>query len=167
MTTKELSEFFNVSVKTIQRKAEKLKIEMKKGQTKYWTKEEVSILSQSFKEDLDTSSVEVTKSVDLIRQILEPILKQQNDFNIKLLNEIKEIKNQPKQIELKQDYFSLLGYMKYKGIDEARFSEMIVYGKEASKISRELGLEIRKIPDERFGQVNSYHISVLVRLFEI
>lgn len=83
--------------------------------------------------------------------------------------QINRLLEQPrqKQIELKQDYFSLLGYMRFKGIDEARFSEMICYGKEASRISRELNKEIRKIPDERFGQVNSYHITVLERLFEI
>ena len=71
------------------------------------------------------------------------------------------------QIEMKQDYFSILGYMNYKKINEARFSEMIIYGKEASKISRDMGLEIKKIPDERFGYVNSYHIRALEKVFEI
>jgi hypothetical protein len=105
------------------------------------------------------------QKIDRLESMFVEFMKQQTETNKILLTLIQN--NSQKQIELKQDYFSLLGYMRYKNIDEARFSEMIVYGKEASKISRELGLEIRKIPDERFGQVNSYHISVLERLFEI
>lgn len=48
-----------------------------------------------------------------------------------------------------------------------QYKNLIKLEKEASKISRELNKEIRKIPDERFGNVNSYHIMVLEKLFEI
>ncbi len=57
MTTKELSEFFNVSTKTIQNKARELGLEIKQGQTKKWTKEEVSLLANSF----ESSKFEVAK----------------------------------------------------------------------------------------------------------
>jgi len=100
-----------------------------------------------------------------IENMFIEFMKQQTETNKILLSLIQN--NQPKQIEIKQDYYSLLGYMNLKNIDEARFSEMICYGKEASRISRSMGKEIRKIPDERFGTVNSYHVEVLKLLFEI
>jgi hypothetical protein len=162
MTTKQLSEYFDLSSKSIQNYARELKIEMIKGKRKIWTKEEVNQLS-----DLIIKKKESTKYEDSRIDKLESIVFSLAEIVKLQIEQTQKYITQPKQIEIKQDYFSLLGYMRYKNIDEARFSEMIVYGKEASKISRELGLEIRKIPDERFGQVNSYHISVLERLFEI
>jgi hypothetical protein len=110
------------------------------------------------------------QNVELLKAELKNELK---DFAKEIVSEtLKQIlpllqNNQPKQIELKQDYYSTLGYMRFKNFDEAVFSQMICYGKEASKISRECNKDVRKIPDERFGTVNSYHISVLEKLFEI
>jgi hypothetical protein len=104
--------------------------------------------------------------ISIISNIMMQFIESQNKFNLELIKEIKSIK-QNNQIEFKQDYYSILGYMNLKKIDEARFSEMICYGKEASKISRELNKDIRKIPDERFGQTNSYHIEVLKKVFEV
>lgn len=74
--------------------------------------------------------------------------------------------NQPRQIEMKQDYYSILGYANYKHI-QINFSDAIKFGKEASKLSNSNNFEIRKIPDERFGFVNSYNIAVLEKVFSI
>ena len=70
------------------------------------------------------------------------------------------------QIEMKQDYFTVLGYCKNKGI-ELTFSDAIRYGKECTKISNEAGIAKRQVDDERFGKVNSYHISVLEKVFAL
>ena len=64
------------------------------------------------------------------------------------------------QLEMKQDYFTVLGYCRNKGI-ELTFSDAIRYGKECTKISNEAGIAKRHVDDERFGKVNSYHISAL------
>jgi anti-repressor protein len=74
--------------------------------------------------------------------------------------------NYLKQAEYTQDYFSIIGYANHKGI-KINFSEALNFGKEAVKISKANNLEIRKIPDERFGRVNSYSIRVLEKIFEI
>lgn len=40
-------------------------------------------------------------------------------------------------------------------------------GKEATRLSREEGVEIRTVPDDRFGKVNSYHKAILLRVFAL
>jgi len=159
MTIKEIANYLNLSERTIQRRAKKHGILLKQGESKNWTKEEVTLILNNDNTTVEMSNY-VTKNdlkefgIAIVKEMfsqMTPLLQQSNI----------------KQISFKQDYYSVLGYMKYRNLDEARFSEMICYGKEASKISKELNKEIRKIPDERFGFVNSYHISVLEKLFEI
>lgn len=105
--------------------------------------------------------------VNIIKKIIQPILQAQNEFNLKLLQEIREIKEKSvKQIEYKQDYYSILGYCNLKQ-REIKFSEAIRFGRECVKLSKEKGIEIRKIPDERFGQVNSYRLDILEEIFSL
>ncbi|MFA5297258.1 MAG: hypothetical protein WC389_03520 [Lutibacter sp.] len=168
MTIKEIASLTGLSKQTIINKVKELyPTKIEHGKTTRLNQSEsidvVNKLKVEVSKNLTVESNSLTDNNDLKCMFIE-FMKQQSETNKILLS---LIQNQPKQIELKQDYFSLLGYMRFKGIDEARFSEMICYGKEASKISREFEKPIRKVPDERFGQVNSYHISVLERLFEI
>ncbi|KYC44701.1 MAG: hypothetical protein AMQ22_02279 [Candidatus Methanofastidiosum methylothiophilum] len=65
-----------------------------------------------------------------------------------------------------QDYYSIMGYANKKGM-QIMFSDALRLGKEAAKLSNEKGIEIRKVPDERFGNVNSYHVDILVKVFEV
>lgn len=183
MTVKELSEFFGKSDSTIRRACNECDFIFENGKKRDFTSDEVKILSERLFKRVPLAVKESIKHTfsndkglalsngelnikDVIKSIIEPILKQQNDFNIMLLKEVKDVKS-IKQIEIKQDYYSILGYMNLMNIDEAKFSEMICYGKEASKISLSMNMQIRKIPDERFGHVNSYHINVLKKVFEI
>jgi hypothetical protein len=113
------------------------------------------------------TNLEIKNSIaGIVSSILSPILQQQNEFNQRLINEIKEIKNQPKQIEFTQDYFSILAYCKVKGVQIA-FSQAVRYGKEAARMTNIRGLDVRKIPDERFGTVGSYPVEVLNEIFEL
>lgn len=82
--------------------------------------------------------------------------------------EIKEIKQlqQNTQIELKQDYYSILAYCNLIK-KQITFSEAIKKGKIASQITKENNQELRKISDERFGYVNSYPIDVLEKVFKL
>ncbi len=169
MTVKELSTLFNVSVDTVQNVIKELyPNKMQKGKKTNLIKEECIYIGEKIRKKGYIELPKNTESLPNNSYVTKDDLK---DFGKSLVQEIFKqiipIIQNKNQIELKQDYFSLLGYMKYKGIDEARFSEMICYGKEASRISREMNKDIRKVPDERFGTVNSYHILVLEKLFEI
>ena len=40
------------------------------------------------------------------------------------------------------------------------------HGKHATKLSKSYGITIGKVPDERWGTVNSYSVDVLDEIFE-
>jgi len=73
---------------------------------------------------------------------------------------------QPLQIEMEQNYYSILAYCRKNDI-KFTFSEAVNYGKCAVKKSKEMGYEIKRVPDERFGFVGSYHINVLREVFAL
>ncbi len=71
---------------------------------------------------------------------------------------------QPTMIE--QDYYSINGYANKIG-QRIAFSDALSIGRMAGKLSREEGVEIRKVDDERYGHVNSYHIDILKEVFTV
>lgn len=76
------------------------------------------------------------------------------------------IQGQQKQIEFIQDYYSIKGYASKLG-QQIHFSDALTLGRLAGKLSRERGIEIRKVDDESYGQVNSYNIEILKEVFQI
>ena len=67
---------------------------------------------------------------------------------------------QKQLIEIKQDYFTILAFCKRNNI-HLNFSEAIKKGKIATKLSKEKGLDLRQVDDEKFGYVNSYKYEIL------
>lgn len=176
MTIKEIVEITGLSKQTILNKVkEKFPTKIIHGKTTRLNQDEsISIVNELRVEVSKNLTVE-SKNLTVENNKTENnyVTKQDLiDFGASIVQEMfKQVlplmQNNFKHLEIKQDYYSILGYMNFMNIDEARFSEMICYGKEASKISRELNKEIRKIPDERFGHVNSYHVDVLKKVFEV
>lgn len=74
---------------------------------------------------------------------------------------------QPLQIEQPyvQDYYSIMGYARTIG-QIITTSEAVKLGKLCTYESHERDLEIRRIPDERYGFVGSYHHSVLKAVWQ-
>lgn len=71
-----------------------------------------------------------------------------------------------KQLEYIQDYYSVIGYANKNRIAVA-FSDALKYGKEEKRLSVEKNIEVRKIADERWGEVNSYHVDILKEVFAL
>ena len=65
-----------------------------------------------------------------------------------------------------ETHMTVLGFCKANGITVS-ISGAIAHGKEAARISREEGMSIKRVPDERFGSVNSYHKAVLQKVFSL
>lgn len=108
-----------------------------------------------------TQSAEyVTKSdlVDFAKAIVSETMKQ----FIPLLQQ----KPQMAQIEYVQDYYSITGYA-IKNKIQITFSETQKYGKIATKLSVMRNKKIRKVDDERWGEVGSYHIDILKEVFSL
>ena len=70
------------------------------------------------------------------------------------------------EAQMKEDpgYFAITGYAKLVGT----FVDMDLakrLGKEASKLSRDLGVTISKVKHTQFGLINAYHESILEKVF--
>ncbi|MDI1277284.1 hypothetical protein [Methylobacter sp.] len=61
-------------------------------------------------------------------------------------------------------YYTIVAFCSKHGFD-ADLSEAKIRGIQARQLSLSMGKDIMKIPDERWGKVNSYHESVLHKVF--
>lgn len=125
-------------------------------------------LKSTFEVKTLKTNLELNNQAEFIRLILEPILKQQNDFNQNLINEIKTLKNSdPKQIEFKEtiDYFTIIGYAR-KNKTSLSSSEIQRLSRIAMTASKEMGYDFQQIEDTNFGFKNIYHKDILKIIFE-
>lgn len=92
-----------------------------------------------------------------LQSMKEIKLKQvQHDEDIKML--AAKIKTHP------EDYFSISGYASLRGI-RVDISKAKLLGIKASEMSREYEVDMGKVTDPRFGQVNTYHLDILKEVF--
>lgn len=93
-------------------------------------------------------------------QLLQEQSKRIDNVEAQLL----EIKNKP-QINAPIEHFSIMGYCrnihKQISIEEAK-----TYGAKCRKMCNELGMVIGKVPDPRFGSVNTYPLDVLSQIIK-
>lgn len=82
-----------------------------------------------------------------------------------VVKQLENISNPVLQIEQpKQDYYSLVAYCSLNKIKTVS-SELRKMGMDLRKMAKEAGKDLHKIPDERYGQVNSYPLSILEEYF--
>ncbi len=166
MTIKEISELTGLSDDTVRNKIKDLYPNIiKNGKKTYLKKEEtINVVAELRKKGFiqPTENLEVAPKNSEVDRLdrLESLVEKLIEIIPKMIN------NNVKQIEIRQDYYSILGYCRMKNI-ELSFSDAIHYGKEATRISKEKNIDIRKISDERFGFVNSYSVNVLDKVFEL
>jgi len=99
------------------------------------------------------------------------LLQQQVAFAIEQEKRLDKVEQDIKRIEAKTDaqtnktgYYSILAYCKVNNIT-LPVSITMDLGKKASKLSKNLGITIGKIADERWGSVGSYAEEVLDEIF--
>lgn len=63
------------------------------------------------------------------------------------------------------DYDTIIGFCNKLNI-KLQTNEAPMRGAQASQASRKHGKDIIKIPDDRYGTVNSYHVSILEEIFK-
>ncbi len=64
------------------------------------------------------------------------------------------------------EYYTIKAYGSMHGV-HVNNTNAVMLGREASKISRQRNIEIRRVPHEEWGEINSYHISVLKEVFTV
>jgi hypothetical protein len=62
-------------------------------------------------------------------------------------------------------FFSIRGWAKLHKVKVSK-QEAIDMGRQATKLSKHLGVEIDKLQDPRYGEVNIYHETILEKVFE-
>ena len=169
MTIKQIADVAGVSIDTVTRKVKEMYPEkVQKGKaTTLVQKEAINVMSELRKKKF----IEPTQNAEVLTQNAELVTRSDlASFGAAIVSEMMKqfmplIQNrQPIMIE--QDYFSVNGYANKMG-HKLGFSEALIIGKSAGRLSREKGYEIRKVDDERWGQVNSYHVDVLKEVFEV
>lgn len=86
---------------------------------------------------------------------------QQNELD-KHTEELKEIK--AKVITSHSDYYTVAGYANLRGVSlDIRQASM--KGRMCAKLSKDYDYHIGKVKDERFGEVNTYHLDILAEVF--
>ena len=126
------------------------------------SKDAVSIIMDNAKsKNLPTQSVEVNYEAigKMIGMAVSAAL-------IPVVDRLDKMSSAPQlQIEApKQDYFSLIAYCSLNKIPAVN-SELKKMGMDLRKIAISRGKELHKIPDERYGQVNSYPVEILEEYF--
>lgn len=164
-----MSEVAGVSVDTVTRKVREMYPDrVKNGKaTNLVQSEAITVMSELRKKNF----VSPMQNAEVPMQNAEVVTKSDlAAFGTAIVSEMMKqflplIQNrQPLMIE--QDYFSINGYANKIG-QRIAFSDALAIGRMAGKLSREKGAEIRKVDDERYGTVNSYHIDILKEVFTV
>ena len=81
--------------------------------------------------------------------------------------EAKQQEQDGKMLLLSSDteYRSIMAFARLKGWKISR-DEAAKVGKKAAAISKDRGIHVGVVPDERYGKVNSYHVSILTPVME-
>ena len=95
-------------------------------------------------------------------------LLQQAQMMVEIERKSREHEDRIKRIECKQQafedgirYFTVIGYVGYKGLPSVNLSQAQKIGKVAKQLSVERGLSIDRVRDQRHGLINSYHETIL------
>jgi len=62
-------------------------------------------------------------------------------------------------------FFTIIGYVVWKGLPSVSASEAAALGKRATRLSKEQCILVDRVRDPRFGVVGSYHESILEAVF--
>lgn len=110
---------------------------------------------------------------DLILKKTQPqtqaeMILAQAQFMVDQERKTKEIETRLDKVEAKQktnpEYFSVVGYASLKKVT-VNMRHAAAIGRKCSALCRKRNLPIDKITDPRFGEINTYHQSVLEEVF--
>lgn len=177
MTTREIAEIAGVSVQTVRRTAEThIGYVFEAGKKAVFSEKESIEIMRELKKKGFIQPVQngqaLVQNGQAPLQNAEVVTKSDlAAFGTAIVSEMMKqflplIQGQQRQIEFIQDYYSIKGYASKLG-QQIHFSDALTLGRLAGKLSRERGIEIRKVDDESYGQVNSYNIEILKEVFQI
>jgi hypothetical protein len=176
MTVKELAEVAGVSPNTIRRAAKASGIESVNGVAQTFDHEQAlnviaSIRVKASRKISPSQNGKVAfqngKAPRQIAEVQPEIVKAFTEA-LQVMNKMADaclamaakVQSAPVIAPPEQEYSTISGYCRRNGI-RVDLETAKRFGKIATAISNERGYPIRKISDERWGEVNAYHVSVL------
>ena len=100
--------------------------------------------------------------LEIMREQEAKLLEVQNKQSV----QDEKIKNiEAKVSTSNSDYYSISGYASLKGYKHLDIRKANLIGRLAAKLSKEYGVDVGKVKDERYGSVNIYHIDILNEAF--
>ena len=165
MTIKELAEVAGVSVATLRRTAKDLFPDsVKKGVKAVFTKEQsFDIMQNVRKKNMVGQPVQnAQQPVQSVEVIAQAVAIAMQSVMMPMMEKMMNQKALPEPT--KEDFYSLVAYCRIKEIRVNR-SELAMHGRGLKKMAKNSGISLKKIPDERWGYVNSYPVKILDNYF--
>ena len=110
-------------------------------------------------------------NLEVIRAVIDKAIEHERTLEIHgseieaLKSENLALKEELKLIRDEEGYFTAKGAAQLHGIKDLTESEAREFGVQLAKLSRTLGIEIKKTPHKGYGYVNLYHRDVVDRFF--
>jgi hypothetical protein len=170
MKINELAEVAGVSRSTISRVAKSLFPDfIKNGKATVFTKDQCfDIMANVRKKNMVGSTNLPVQNENVPMQnaevIAQAVAMAMQSVMVPMMRELISSNRLALPEPVQEDSYSLVGYCAVKGMKINR-SELALHGKELKKIASRRGIELKKIPDERWGFVNSYPVKILDEYF--
>lgn len=114
--------------------------------------------------------ISVEREFRMKKDLLSPaeLILRQAQMLVNQERRLAEMDERVKRIECKQQafedgirYFTVIGYVGYKGLPAVNMTQAQKLGKIAKKLSNERSISVDRVKDQRHGYVGSYHETVL------
>ena len=112
------------------------------------------------------ASVLTDKDFQMIAQIVSVAVSETMKAYDVRMKAIEEKVDRVPLIGYDETHMTVLGFCKTQGFTVS-LPEAVRLGKEAARISREENVQIKRVPDDRFGTVNAYHKAILQRVLSL
>ena len=95
--------------------------------------------------------------LEALRQMVETLIAQDRRLN----EHDTRIGNLEAHVQPEVEYFTVIGYFRKRGLQSPSHNQAISIGQQAARLSKERGYSTGKTSDPRYGEVNTYHVSIL------
>ena len=112
------------------------------------------------------SSVLTDRDFQMIAQIVSVAVSETMKAYDVRMKAIEEKVDRVPMIGYDETHMTVLGFCRTQGFTVS-LPEAVRLGKEAARISREENVQIKRVPDDRFGTVNAYHKAILQRVLSL
>ena len=129
-------------------------------------KNAASIYRENASRKQTPSSVLSDRDFQMIAQIVSVAVSETMKAYDVRMKAIEEKVDRVPMLGYDETHMTVLGFCRTQGFTVS-MPEAVRLGKEAARISREENVQIKRVPDDRFGTVNAYHKAILQRVLSL